>query len=184
MTKRNLRVLILTCWAVLFICCILKVIGLDIFTVGTTNPNTIAFCIFIDNNFVLKVICACISSLILNSLSVLAILQQKFYTKCQMLIFIPLILVMSLITWSYPIISSILGFIIYLIPMLYLKRKWYRSIIGILAIYAFQILSIIIKNVGGWELYTVSFLPAMLLQIDSTIMLVLFYLYSLRKEVY
>ena len=182
MTKRNLRVLILTCWAVLFICCILKIIGLDIFTVGTTNPNTIAFCTFIDNNFVLKVMFTCIVSLILNTLSILAILQQKFYTKRQICLFVPLIIASSIFGWYFPTVSLILNFIVYLLPIVYNIRKWYRCVLGIALIYGFQAISIVIKNVGGWALYTTSFLPSMLLQIDSIVMVTLFYLYSLRKE--
>lgn len=183
MTKRNLRVLILTCWAVLFICCILKLVGLDIFTVGTTNPNTIAFCTFIDNNFVLKVICACISSLILNSLSVLAILQQKFYTKRQMLIFIPLIICVSVSSWYSAVVSTILGIVFCILPIVFIPRKWYRVLLGTCLILIFQLLSVFIKNVGGWDLYDATFLPSILLQIDSFIMVTLFYLYSIRKEV-
>ena len=182
--KRNLKVLIISCWIVLAICCVLKLIGLDVFTVGTSNSNTIVVLTFIDNCFLLKVICTCIVSLILNTLTLLAILQQKFYTKCQMWLFVPLILTASVLGWYTPTLSLILNYVTYLLTIVYLKRKWYRCVIGIALMYGFQGISIVLKNVGGWALYNVSFIPSILLQIDSIIMVILFYLHSLRKEVY
>ena len=181
--KRNLKVLIITCWVVLAICCVLKTVGLNMFAVGTTNENTIAFCTFIDNNFILKVICACISSLILNSLTVLSILQQKFYTKRQMLVFIPLIICISVSSWFNATLSTVLGIIFLLLPILYFPKKWYRCILGFVFVLAFQMLSVFVKDIGGWSLYNTTFLPSILLQIDSFIMVILFYLYSIRKEV-
>ena len=181
--KRNLKVLIITCWVVLGICCILKLIGLDIFTVGTDNENLTTVLTFIDKHFVLKVICTCVVSLILNTLTLLAILQQKFYTKCQMFVFLPLIIGASIAGWYFSTLSLILNIVLCISVIPFLKRKWYRCPLGMLLVLIFQMISILTKNVGDWTLYDSYFLPSILLQIDSFIMVTLFYLYSIRKEV-
>lgn len=181
--KRNLKILIITCWVALCICCILKLIGLDIFTVGTANENLTIVLTFIDKHFVLKVICTCIVSLVLNTLTLLAILQQKFYTKCQMFVFTPLIIGASIVGWYFSTLSLILNIVLCISVIPFLKHRWYRCPLGMLLVLVFQMISILTKNVGDWTLYDSYFLPSILLQIDSFIMVTLFYLYSIRKEV-
>lgn len=176
--KNKYLILIITCWILLIICMIAKLFGANIFYPTTTNQILITICEYVDNHLWLKYTLACITSLILNSLSILAILGRKFYTKIQVMIFIPLIITMSLVSWYSQITSIIINIIVYLLPIIWLKKKWYRVLIGIGLILLFQIISIVTKNIGHLYLNEEYTLIAILLQIDSMIMTMLYYLYS------
>ena len=182
--KRNpYKVLILSCWIILFICFVLKLLGSDMFTAGTDNAIVIKIFLFIDTKLWLKQLIACIICLVLVSLVTLAVLKQKFYTLCQGFIFIPLIIIMSYSAWYVPIINTILSIAIYLLPIIWLKSKWYKAFISLGLVSVFQIVSIITKNIGGLTLFETSYLPSVILQIDTLIMALLYYLYSNKKEV-
>lgn len=184
--KNKYTVLIITCWVLLLICMIAKLFGANIFHPTTTNQTFINICEYIDSHLWLKYTTSCIVSLILNSLSFLAILGQKFYTKTQAIIFIPLTIAMSIVGWYSQVVNIVIGTILYLLPIVWLKKKWYRVLIGIGLILLFQIISIVTKNIGHLYLNEEYTLIAILLQIDSMIMTMLYYLYSnyiiLKKE--
>lgn len=184
--KNKYKVLIITCWVLLLICLVAKLLGANIFHPTTDNQTFIAMCDYIDNHLWLKYTISCVVSLVLNSLSFLAILGQKFYTKTQAMIFIPLIIAMSISGWYSQIINIIISIITYLLPIVWLKKRWYRVLIGIGFILLFQAISIVTKDIGHWYLNEEYTLVAILLQIDSMIMSLLYYLYSnyiiLKKE--
>lgn len=177
------KVLIISCWIMLALCFVIQLFGADWFNAGTDSETFVKVCNFIENRLWLKQICACIICLILGTFTILAILEQKFYTKCQSIVFIPLLAIMSYSSWYLPILNTILSFIVYLLPIIWLKKKWYRAPIGIILVFVFQAMSIIIKNVSGITLLNTPFLIASILQIDSLIMVILYYLYSIRKEI-
>jgi hypothetical protein len=166
----------------LALCFVIQLFGADWFNVSTQNETFIKVCNFIEDRLWLKQICVCIICLILGTFTILAILRQKFYNKLQIFVFIPLLILLSYSSWYLPFLNTVLSFIVYLVPIFWLKRKWYRAPIGILLINIFQILSIFIKNIGNFYLNNTSFLVSTILQIDSLIMVILYYLYSIRKE--
>ena len=176
------NVLIISCWSMLALCFIIQLFGANWFNVSTQNETFIKVCNFIEDRLWLKQICTCIICLILADLVILSILKQKFYTKIQFIIIVPFVILMSYSSWYSETINLILSFVVYLLPIIWLKRKWYRAILGIGLIYVFQFLSLVIKNVGGLTLFNVPFLISVLLQIDTLIMALLYYLYSNRKE--
>lgn len=176
--KNPCKVLIKTCWCLLIICCFIKLLGFNLFEPIATDKNFILVCNFIDNNVIVKYILYCIIAIFLHSLCILAILKQKFYDKKQIFIYIPLIITMSLISWYNSTISTILNFLFYLLPIFKQPKKWYRSIIGIALILLFQIISIITKNIGLWNLNEESAFVTLILQIDAVIMSLLYYLYN------
>ena len=178
MNKNKYLVLIITCWCLLFIALIAKLLGADIFYPSTNNQTFIAICDYVETHIWLKYTLSCVMSLILNSICFLAILEQKFYTKLQAIILIPLIIVMSLVGWYSQLANIILCVVICIILGLFLKKKWYRVPIGIGFIALFQIISILTKNIGHWYLNDENTLIAILLQVDSIIMSLLYYLYS------
>ena len=185
MKFNKLNVVIITCWILLVIALILKLFGLNWFEPVVNSKNFLDICDFIENNLILKYIITCLIALILNSLSVLAILGQRFYTKIQAIVFIPFIIIMSIISWYSSVVGTILGVILYLLPIIWLKKKWYRAIIGIGLIYGFQLISILAKNVGSYSLtYSLreeKYFIGLILQIDSIIMTILYYLYASSK---
>ena len=183
-TSFKLKVLIIVCWVIYIACLIIKLCGGNRFEIATSNETFTAICDYIDNTLWLKMIIACIFNVILSNLSCLAILEQKTYNLRQCLIFIPLSALMSLLSWFYPIISTILNFLFYLLTIIYLRRKRYRSIIGIVLINLFQFISLITKNVNSININEESTLVSIILQIDVLIIVIIYYLYAnARKEI-
>ena len=176
MMKDKYRVLINSCWILLFICLILKLFGANIFEPYTDNKTFINLCNFIDGNLCVKYILYAIFSLCLNSLFVFSVMKEKFYTKIQAIVFIPLIITMA---------QLILNLIFYITPIIFDKKIWKRLIVGIILTILFQVMSIVIKNIGKWNLNEEKTLIVIIMQIDTYIMMILYYLYSNfnRKEV-
>lgn len=178
MMKNPFKVLIITCWILLVLCCIAKLFGANWFEPNVNNEKIKVMFGFLDEHIVWKYIVYCIYAAIAHSLVINAILGQKFYTLIQAIIFIPIIIGMSLLSWYNNILSSVLNTLCYLLTIIWLKKKWYIAIIGIALMLGFQTLSILIKNVGSWNLNNEPALVALLMQIDALIMIVLYYLYS------
>lgn len=181
------KVLIITCWAMLGICCILKILGANWFEASVSNTNAIKFFEFIDNKLWIKQLLGSSICLILVSLVILSELKQKFYTLKQGIVFIPLIVIMSYSGWYIPILNTILSIIIYLLPIIWLRKEWYKAFIGLGLVFVFQLVSLITKNIGDFGLFETSYSVGVILQIDTFIMALLYYLYSnkhnYRKEV-
>ena len=181
---QKLKALFITCRVVYIACLIIKLCGGNWFEIATTNERFIAICDYIDNTLWLKMIIACIFSLITNSFVICAIFRERFYTFKQAIVFIPLIIIGSIIGWYNSIINTIIGFILYLIPIIYDYRKWYRAILGLILMIIFQFISLITKNVNEVYLNNQSTLVSIILQIDLLIMVILYYLYAnARKEI-
>lgn len=183
-TPFRLKVLIAVCWIAYIICLIIKLCGANLFEIACENERFILICDYIDNTLWLKMIIACIFNLIINSFVICAIFGEKFYTFKQIVVFVPLLISASIIGWYYSIITTILSFIIYLLPIIYNYKKWYRAIIGLILMIIFQFISLITKNVNEVYLNNQSTLVSIILQIDLLIMVILYYLYAnVRKEV-
>ena len=119
MKKHTLLVVIITCWIVLILALIAKLFGANFYP--TSDNNTfINVCAYIDEHLWLKYTLACMMSLILNSLSFLAILGQRFYTKIQAMIFIPLIIAMSLVSWYSQLVNILIGVVLCLLLIIWL----------------------------------------------------------------
>lgn len=181
--KQKYKVLIIVCWTVYIACLIIKLCGGNRFEIATTNERFIAICDYIDNTLWLKMIIACVFNVIINSFVICAIFGQKFYTFKQGIVFIPLIICTSLVGWYNSTITTILSFTIYLLPIVYNYKKWYRSLIGLALMLIFQLISLITKNVNDFYVNNQSTLISIILQIDLLIMVVIYYLYAnARKE--
>lgn len=148
------------------------------FEIACQNEKVIRCFEFIDNHFWIKILLGVFTNLILSGLTMLAILKQKIFYREQWLIFVPYIISMSIISWYNIKISTILNFGLYLIPIAYNKKKWYRSIFGLLLVILFQFLSLKIKNISGYNLNDEPILVTMIMQIDTFILVFLYYLYS------
>ena len=185
-TSFRLKVLIIVCWIAYLTCLIIKLCGANLFEIACENERFILICDYIDNNLWAKIIVGCLFNLVSTSLVIFAIFGEKFYTIKQAIVFISLIVFGSIISWFYPIINIIIGFIIYLLPIIFNYHKWYRSIIGLFLVITFQFISLITKNVDEFYINNTKMLISIILQIDYVIMITLYYLYSnslTRKEV-
>lgn len=183
-TPFRLKVLIIVCWIAYIICLIIKLCGANLFEIACENERFILICDYIDNNLWLKMIIACLFNLITSSFVICAIFKEKFYTRKQAIVFIPLLIAASIISRYSPISSTIMSFVIYLLPIVYNYKKWYRAIIGLILMLCFQFISLITKNVSDFYINNQSTLISIILQIDLLIMVVLYYLYAnARKEI-
>lgn len=173
---------IICCWSALFVCAIIKLCGGNWFEVASGSGNFLKFCNYADNHLWLKYTLNCAMALILNSLCLLAIMSRKRFTKLQMAIFFPLIIFMSIIGWYSSITNTILSFVLYFIPIFFLKDKIgiriLKCVMGIVLIIAFQFISLFIKNVGTLFVNTENTITEIILNLDSLIMVGLYYLYS------
>lgn len=183
MMKNPFKVMIITCWILLSLCLIVKLFGLNWFEPIITNGHFKDFCDYIDENLWIKYSLFSLYAAISYSLYVLAVLKQRFYTKIQFLIYIPLIIGSSLVSWYFNWLKWILDIVIVLLPFAF-KANWKRILIGILLVLIFEAISIITKNIGQWNINSISSFVALILQVDTIIMLGLYYLYSnnYRKE--
>lgn len=176
-----MRYLIRASWVVLICCFIVKLFGGNYFEIVCENENFVMICNFIDNNFWLKVIVNCINALILISLNLLAIMQRKFYNKIQLVVFIPLIILSSILSWFSTIGKFIVDFIVMILLPIIFKTNIKRIIFGNLLILCFQIISLIVKDIGLNYLNNESTLVVLILNIDVFLMSFLYYLYANKK---
>jgi ABC-type uncharacterized transport system permease subunit len=100
----------------------------------------------------------------------------------QILISVSSLVLVEVIKYS----SGSLGFIadclvLTLIPLIFSKMKIIRTIIGFLLMNAFQIISLITRNIS-FGVLDETILVEILLQVDYYIMLILYYLYSIKLK--
>lgn len=176
-----MRHLIRASWVVLICCFIVKLFGGNYFEIVCENENFVMICNFIDNNFWLKVIVYAIICVINVSLVLLAIIEKRKFSGWQNIIIL-LIIVKSIMSWYLQIVTFCLDIIIGIVIPFVICRKMKRVIIGQFLFISFQVISLITKNVGLTYLNNETTLVALILNIDVTIMLFLYYLYTNKKE--
>lgn len=181
LTKRNiLRKTIVLCWSALIVCLVIKLLGGNYFEVFAKNETIINICNWIDGNIFKKII----RFIFLNMTFILycsSIIGKKMNWK-QILISVASLVLVEVIKYS----SGSLGFIadclvLTLIPLIFSKMKIIRTIIGFLLMNAFQIISLITRNIS-FGVLDETILVEILLQVDYYIMLILYYLYSIKLK--
>lgn len=178
--KNKYEVLLISCWALLIICFIMKLFGANWFELTTENQHFIDFCARIEYT-ALDYVLGCILYVIGTSLYVLALFGKKFFSKWDLFGLLLIILVgvakifitNAFITFGLDLVITIV------IPIIQRPSKWYNFLISCVILFIFQIISNITKNIGLKVVETLFI--ATLYSIDYYIMLVLFYLYSLRE---
>lgn len=182
MMKDKYKVLIRSCWALLLICFSIKIFGANLFEIVCENKRFIRLCDYIDNSMFWKIAINCIIALILDSLTLLAIMKIKKYNKIQAFIILPLITISSICYWYAPIIKTILELIFMIgIPLIY-KVNWKRILLGILLVLIFQQISLFTRNIGDIFLDSNNSLVSFIMYIDVFIMSMLYYLYANKRK--
>lgn len=175
-------------WLLLIVCLIIKIFGGNWFELGSENSKFIQFCLYVDNHMWLKMILACLIYLGSTLILTCVILKQKKLTTKQLIIFIPLMIIKSILNWYISVIPFILDVVIlFLIPFI-INKNWKRPLGCIVGILLLQILSILIRDLSfgfGQFNYGNTFMFQTLIQIDYYIMIILWYLYTIknRKEI-
>lgn len=182
MPKNKYKMLIITSWVVLIICFIIKICGGNWFELETNNNRFVAFCNYVDNNLVLKIILACCIYLF-TTIPIFMIEINNNKSKI-ILFVIPLMIFKSIISWYIVWLSYVLDFIIIIIiPLIIAKGNWKRILICNLLVFSFQVITLITRNLSLWlNDKCNTFIEQCLLQIDYYIMILLFCLYNFNHH--
>ena len=189
MKQNSLKTLIITCWAVLVLCLVIKLLGGNWFELATENTKFIQFCEFVDNTMWLKMLLACLIYVGSTYLYLCVASNKQYLSLKETIVYIPIMIAKSILFWYFPTIATIMDIcLITIIPLAFGKfRNWKRILIGFVLINIFQIMSIIIRNIGFANFNNNTTLISMIMQIDYYIMVMLMYLYNLyinkRKEI-
>lgn len=177
-----LRRMILLCWILLGICFIIKIFGGNFFSIICTNKTFIRICNYIDNSFWFYIL-NYINYILTTSLLILASCGQYKFNKIQMVIIAITYNLCFLLKFVSLTVSSICEqIILFIMVPLSFNRNILRTILAFVLVNAFQILSLITKNLG-FRIMSDSFMVGIIFLIDYYIMLILYYLYSnLLKE--
>lgn len=175
---------IVMCSTYLTISVVLTLRGVDFLNEGVQVEPLFKISEFLNKHFVLKIIIVCVTSFILNSLSLLTMLKQKYFTNLQLLIFTPIMITMSISSWFNPMLNLICNILFLVTPVIFLKKKFYRIIVVTSLVAIFQQGLMFIRKIGNWHLTPQSSVyAAFTLQIDMFVVMLICYLLSIRKEV-
>lgn len=172
--ERRQRTLIISCWAVLIGCFIIKLLGGDWFNIISNNQNFINICNYLDNSWI-KYIVSTSVYVPSSYLIYLCLTKQKLFNDWWvMIILIPASYCKMNITFMGWIIDI---FVWLILPLIKGKFKnWLWVISGIILIIAFQFISLLTRSINI-NLTNETSLIALILQIDYYIMIILYYLY-------
>lgn len=184
---------IISCWAILIVCFIIKLFGGNFFAIICKNEKFIKVCDYIDNSIIFDII----QFITFTSTSYLILLSiEPNATRKSKIIYLVLIAVCFIYKMlvKYNIISINIGLQNILeFAMLYiscficenkdtkLKLRIIKPIIFIALLFVFTLISVITKNIGIKESLDSSFLNGFIFMIDYYIMIVLTYLYRKRR---
>lgn len=178
MMNNKYKVLIISCWSLLIVCCLFKLFGANIFIVGVEEGNFKLVCEFINNNIIIRSICNILMNIIGSGFYYMAVLKDK---RPRLKWFMPLIvyaILKQVFRENYSSIFFILDFGMTIgLPIIINYKKWKSILLGCLLTLIFQILSMFLK-LDNFVMFDENFLIGTILSIDYYIMLILYYLYS------
>ena len=184
--ERYLKRVIVVCWVALAICFGIKLFGGNLFEIMCNNENFIKVCEYADTHIWLNYFLNCIYCFASLYLFSLAICGKLKYEKKEFVVAIITVLVGTIAKTM----SSILGLIfdiwqVILFPcVLTLKtpRKHIFVIPANIMLFAFQFISMYVKNIDIYVIGSGDVLIGMIFSIDVIIMIALYYLYSNVKK--
>ena len=180
--SKKLKVLIITCWVVLIVCCVFKLFGANWFIASTNNQHFINFCNFLDTTKLVYSV-AFIMNLFSCSIYYMSIFQLR---KIQLKWFIPLTIYCALKVMfnQYDIVFMILDVFMTLIFPLFLNRYKRKSILlGFGLLILFLLISAFLK-LDNYTMFDTNTVVCLILSVDYYVMLILYYLYSLTYIIY
>lgn len=176
--------LIIVSWVALILCCIVKIFGGNLFELWWDNPNFIAFCEYVENTTILKMTIACLIYLITTYPVICILLNENKLKLKRIIMFLPIMIFKSFISWYNVALSMILDFIIIiLLPLILCKFKnWKKVIFGNILIMIFQLITITMRNISLDFNIGNTVIENYLIQIDYYLMVLLFYLYYFKND--
>lgn len=182
MMKNKYKVLIMSCWALLAVCLVIKLFGAELFTIVCENEKFIRFCDYLDEHIIAKYVFSTILYIPATYLVYLAMVKREVPKDWFVII---LCIPCSFMKANYPIIGMIYELILMIVlPLVTTKgKRWKQIILGVALVFVFQIISMLIRNIGELYIYNENTVIGYMLLIDYYIMVGLYYLYSNRKEI-
>lgn len=178
--KNKYKTLIISCWVVLLCCFVVKLLGGNFFEIVCKNERFVKFCNFCNVGIPYAII-ALITYTFSTSLYLMAVCKYK-KPKLWLVVSVIIMDIIKLLFLNYAIVTSILEFLFLLLyPIIINKKLWKRSIIGYLLIFAFQLISLLAKNIGV-KIMNNDLITQLIFSIDYYIMLILYWLYSIKEE--
>ena len=180
--KNKYSTLIYTCWVVLACCFLVKIFGGNLFEIAVQNEKFINACNFVDDHIWVKMILACVTFVFSGYISLCIVMNEKILSRKNVMIFLPIMIIKSFISWYYPIVAFCLDvFTMFILPLL-LKVKLKRVIVTFVLVLLFQFISLIIRNIGIKDFNINNTLISLIMQIDYYIMLILYYLHCFKNK--
>lgn len=180
-----LKRMIILCWILLAVCFVVKIFGGNFFNIVCQNERFIKACEFVDKNVWLQYIIGCVSTLFLQTLYLLAISKHLWFTRKREIVIVVTTMTLGV---GLRLISNIFGYIIdiyqYLVMPFLIRDKYKcnvkfrRVFLGLFLTVIFQITSLVVKNLEIFPVTDNNFLIAVIYNIDVSIMIILYYLYS------
>lgn len=183
MMKNPLKVLIISCWSILLVMVCLKPLLSDQLLAGTNNQTFINVCEYIETSIWLSLPIYLLVNVTTTSLYFMAVFQwRKINWKFTIFLIIYTTLKVFLYNATWQIVFFIFDIILMVVyPILKDKTLWRRALLGFVLNFTFQIISQFLKldNAKYFDKYLVT---GIITSIDYYIMLILYYLYSIRRK--
>lgn len=176
--------LITISWVLLILCLIIKLFGGNWFELNTENSKFIEFCLYVDNNVLLKRTVACSVSIISTIPLMCLIYNKKDWKLKHIIIYLIVMIVKSIIGWYSTILNAIIDLFFLIIIPIVITKNWKRPIFSNVVIMILQLSTIAIRNLttfGTFNTNTTT-IEGLLYQIDYYIMLMLLFLYNFKRK--
>ena len=184
--ERYLKRVIVVCWIALAICFGIKLFGGNLFEIMCNNENFIKVCEYADNHFWAYYILNTIYCLCTLYFLILAMIGKWKFKKWQLIIFVITVIIGVGIKSINPIISFLYdiwqGLIMPIIFTWKNKKKILWVLLGNALLVIFQVISMIVKNIGIGIITDNGMVIGFIYGIDVQIMIFLYYLYSNFKN--
>lgn len=181
------KTLITACWIVLICCFIIKLLGGNWFEIVCNNENFVSFCSWFKIDSLQYYVLTGITNITSTTLFILTILNEKITNK-KFLLIIGLIVFLTHIVKclinefiNIPILLIIIDFLIaFVLPIIINKKLFLKSLESNILLVIFQLISLLTKNIGIKNVDN-NVITSLIFMIDYYIMLVLYYLYTIKE---
>lgn len=182
---RLVQRIIIVSWVTLGLCFIVKIFGGNFFEIMCQSENYKALCEYADTHLWLDIIISVLSSMLCESLYLLAILQKYKFSIKELILTTICVISSSLIKIFFENFSFIADILLlFVLPILFLGKqykKYYQILVAFVLTLLFQVLSLLIRNLGFINVSDEYFV-GLIYSIDVYIMSLLYYLYRNYKK--
>ena len=180
--ERYLKRVIVVCWVALAICFGIKLFGGNLFEIMCENENFIKVCNFIDKHIWADYISSSFYCFVSAYFGILAMCGIEKYSRTQLIMLIVTILVGTLVKYF----GSVVGIIfdvwqMIIMPCIFTIKTPKRHkfiVLGNILLFAFQFISMFVKNIDINIITEYGTLVTMIYSIDIVLMTIIYYLYS------